>query len=102
MDSSPDDQPGDEHAEVITLEDRTISDNGQFSIPDKDLFGLEVSHKDLGIFKIDGVPFSKTIYMTEGGVRSTVDLGVRKALDIDKGDSVDIKLYRTISNKRSK
>lgn len=96
MDSSPDTSSGDEEDAEVMLRDRNLTQKGQFSIPDNKLFGMDVNHKDLGVFEIDGIPFTKPIYETKGGIRSTVESGVRKALDLENEDGVDIKLIRIV------
>lgn len=96
MDSSPDTTKGGEEDAEVMLRSRNLTQKGQFSIPDNKLFGLDVSHKDLGVFEIEGIPFTKPIYETKGGIRSTVESGVRKALDIEDSSGVDIKLIRII------
>lgn len=95
MDSSPESESGSDHAPV-TLEDRNLSYQGRFNIPKKETLNIDINHKDLGVFKIEDIPFTKPIYVAEGGVRSTVESHIRKALEIEEGESVDIELVRVI------
>lgn len=99
MDSSPESQP-----EKVTipatdkaeLKDRKLSNKGQFTIPQDALFDTEIQHKDTGIFLIKDIPFTATIYTSGHGIRATVNSSVRKALNLDKGDTTDITLLRIL------
>lgn len=99
MDSSPETQPEQiqiQATEKTELKDRKLSNKGQFTIPQDSLYDIEIEHKDIGVFLIDNIPFTATIYVTEGGVRSTVDSAARKALNLEKGDTTNITLLQVL------
>lgn len=103
MDSSPENSDTETipvtHRKV--LKDRNISNKGQFTIPQTALYNIEVDHKDIGVFIIDDIPYTSRIYVTDSGVRSTIDSAAQKALDVKKGDTIDITLLRVLTPQES-
>lgn len=103
MDSSP--EHSDSETVPVThrteLKDRKLSNKGQFTIPKTALHNIEVNHKDVGVFLIDDIPYTASIYVTESGVRSTVDSAAQKALELQKGDTIDITLLQVLPTKES-
>jgi len=99
MDSSPETQPEEvtiPATDKTELKDRKLTTKGQFTIPQDALFDTEIEHKDTGVFLIDDIPFTSTIYTNGSGVRSTVDSSVRKALNLEQGDTTDIVLLQIL------
>lgn len=78
---------------MTVFQNRRIYSKGQFQLPRKHLEAsdIELNHKDVLTFKVNGVTFSTKVYMTQTP-KARIPSAVEDVADVEQGDLVDIEL----------